>query len=1148
MQLNFISSLSQQSLVRRALAGILVAVFFMTGTGFSSHAVYGQSTAILPSLGTPVKLSSAFTPAMIRGICLHPENALQFDFILDAGDSGLKGDDLKKESEKLVRYFLASLTLPEDDLWVNLSPYEKDRIVPDALGATEMGRDMLAQDYLLKQITASLSDPDSTLGKDFWAKVYQKAWDQYGKTDIPVDTFNKVWIMPDKSEVYVKAGKAFVISSRLKVMLDADYLAAEKNKNASAPGQDTASEISRNIVREIFIPALEKEVNEGRNFAPLRQIHQALILAYWYKTSLKNSVLGQVYADQNKVKGIDLSNPQITQAIYDQYVASFKQGVFNLIREEYDPYSKASLPRKYFSGGAIGKVAGTVDFTERDFAGVPSLSYKVDVTLNEPPVFDASMTGNVLLDLRQKKAGKDYYGMDIGAIFRKFFTSALNLIAQEYSEADLTNASSKKSMFQKELKVIVIDDLRLQLRGTYMEALAVSLPGFDRKSPWQYTRSIDEAIFYFMNRVDVSPGTVFPSINKYIAKVNTKGYFQQLLDWRRTDYVFIDRIDFENMQGMKKSGLVWKDFFEKIEKVSNSRERGDLPEWLSNKIHPAVRGAALNGEFKKIIDRLPAKLKKKHMFSSMEQSLDNLLKRYGAGATPDLKKWGSLPGQVYQAMQIAEGSKDESLTHENSSYTTVQDIFDLSWAAGNRKGITTSTWKFGGVSSDSEEYWMSKLNDELLHHETGASQLEILRSFLREITSPLSMDQQSILLAAVDYFKKTKFYELRVDDVYFLPKSHPFFKNNISIFNAEGTQGQHLYIYDKIKKTGAHFFFVFFDKDTSFENTFFCWLHELIHGIVEQANLNKKSNVKETKRLKGSDGNRSLYRIIDEGFTVMQTIEFAVEMFNNSKDASIIGFKQRLIEGYNSREGVQQSTDTRQVVEYFVRNDISSNYFRFLGIVRLMHDLYGDAMVNDFILNNDYYPVLDQWGDRGKYLASISSMFQEGDFGINEDYMKKHFIFELIESVLRNPHFDQLDFFIGMLNVLTKEEFGRSHASMFNPDREWGIFKDNFSGSVREYALLPLEQRELVRREVMKKLREIAPHDDAGIARHEGGIDFKGKNMSVTLSGTDIEFKLPEDMTFAALTHAPGFVPEVVDISPVSDLRSLLGLTAVARK
>ncbi len=66
---------------------------------------------------------------------------------------------------------MTSLTVPEGDLWVNLSPYEPDRIVPQALGQTEMGRDLLAQDYLLKQITASLMNPEGESGKKFWERI-----------------------------------------------------------------------------------------------------------------------------------------------------------------------------------------------------------------------------------------------------------------------------------------------------------------------------------------------------------------------------------------------------------------------------------------------------------------------------------------------------------------------------------------------------------------------------------------------------------------------------------------------------------------------------------------------------------------------------------------------------------------------------------------------------------------------------------------------------------------------------------------------------------------------------------------------------------------------------------------------------------------
>ena len=81
--------------------------------------------------------------------------------------------DRKEEFNKIIKYFLVSLAMPNKDMWVNLSPYESKRIIPEVFGQTEMGRDLLAQDYILKQFTASLIYPEEGLGKKFWSKVYQ---------------------------------------------------------------------------------------------------------------------------------------------------------------------------------------------------------------------------------------------------------------------------------------------------------------------------------------------------------------------------------------------------------------------------------------------------------------------------------------------------------------------------------------------------------------------------------------------------------------------------------------------------------------------------------------------------------------------------------------------------------------------------------------------------------------------------------------------------------------------------------------------------------------------------------------------------------------------------------------------------------------
>src|SRR5271170_4496556 len=165
---------------QRFISSLIAASFFLTAV--APYPAHADTLLGLPAPGTMVDLSPVYVPVIVKGLRVHPENPILFDFIVDTGNSGLSANDpqLKTESEKLIKYFLASLTIPEDDLWVNLSPYEKNRIIPDQLGQTEMGRDMLAEDYILKQLTASLIYPEKDLGKEFWSRVYAKAQAQFG--------------------------------------------------------------------------------------------------------------------------------------------------------------------------------------------------------------------------------------------------------------------------------------------------------------------------------------------------------------------------------------------------------------------------------------------------------------------------------------------------------------------------------------------------------------------------------------------------------------------------------------------------------------------------------------------------------------------------------------------------------------------------------------------------------------------------------------------------------------------------------------------------------------------------------------------------------------------------------------------------------
>ena len=371
----------------------IVVSFFLTTLGPYPQA-HADSVLGLPAPGTMVSVSASFQPALIKGLTVHKDNPFLFDFIVDPGQSKYSKEVLKDESLRMIKYFFAALTIPDKDVWVNLSPYEKDRIIPVSLGVTAMGRDLLAQDYLLKQLTASLIYPQKALGKTFWNRVYREAKEKYGTTQIPVNTFNKVWIVPQKAGVYEHGQTAFIVNGHLKVMLEEDYLSLQKHTAVQAPQGNNPHAVASQIIRAIILPEIEKEINEGKNFATLRQIFYAQVLAVWFKRNLKQTLLNRVYANKSTVKGIDQNDAATNEAIYHQYLAAYKKGVFNFIKEDIDPVTQETLPRKYFSGGFGDLASLSIEPAQFSPTDIASTANDVDFAVLAARPKDAAALAN----------------------------------------------------------------------------------------------------------------------------------------------------------------------------------------------------------------------------------------------------------------------------------------------------------------------------------------------------------------------------------------------------------------------------------------------------------------------------------------------------------------------------------------------------------------------------------------------------------------------------------------------------------------------------------------------------------------------------------------------------------------------------------
>src|SRR5271167_4253766 len=116
--------------LKRFVSPVVTFCFITLFIFQSSLPIYASQGNLLnlPEPGKMISLSSKFVPAYVKGISIYPDDPFKFDFIIDTGDMKLNDQQFKEESNKLIKYFMAALTVPEKEDWVNLSPYEKDRI------------------------------------------------------------------------------------------------------------------------------------------------------------------------------------------------------------------------------------------------------------------------------------------------------------------------------------------------------------------------------------------------------------------------------------------------------------------------------------------------------------------------------------------------------------------------------------------------------------------------------------------------------------------------------------------------------------------------------------------------------------------------------------------------------------------------------------------------------------------------------------------------------------------------------------------------------------------------------------------------------------------------------------------------------------
>jgi len=334
---------------------VLCLVLMFQQSGFAQIAgqldISGYLTVLRNSF-----IQDKFRPLHLRYLSYDNLNN-SFKLLLDKGDlKDIKAPQIQETTQKLLEYFFVGVSLPNSSFWVNLRPDSPNNIIDPYLAQTDAGKILLEADLQLKKDTAKFTSPENPKGKEYWDKLYKKAGELFGYDNITIPTLTRPWIVPDEIIIREANDNAYIYKATLKVQLEQDHLKDSAVYNFDDPRLKELNEYSSQLIRELIIPELTREINTSKRYATLRQVYYSLILAQWFKQKFYGK--GGFYSwliDRKDMNGLISKGYWSKDAYFKEYQKSFKDGEYNIKEPVYTPYGQTI--RSYFSGGvALQKI------------------------------------------------------------------------------------------------------------------------------------------------------------------------------------------------------------------------------------------------------------------------------------------------------------------------------------------------------------------------------------------------------------------------------------------------------------------------------------------------------------------------------------------------------------------------------------------------------------------------------------------------------------------------------------------------------------------------------------------------------------------------------------------------------------------------
>ncbi len=296
----------------------------------------------------------------VRG---DPSGEKDFNFVLKAkrANKDEKAVDLENATALSAKAFLTGLAVHNSKLWVNLNPWEPDRIVDEDLSHTDVGRIMLEADLQMKKDFCRYEDPcNSTTGVQHWKILESKRFELVKRCmerypgeikdarNVLFSAVTRHWIIPDALNAYGDGKEIYIDDATLTIRSDpvsehaeyrivnqdARYISRECQEYLNQSSKEY-SRYAMEVEEKNILPLVVQNINKNDRYSDLRQIYVSLGLAQYYKDHRKpdTNLFSDIIRSHNLtgVMVVTSWNPEI---IWNSYVQSFSGGEYKCWQNE----------------------------------------------------------------------------------------------------------------------------------------------------------------------------------------------------------------------------------------------------------------------------------------------------------------------------------------------------------------------------------------------------------------------------------------------------------------------------------------------------------------------------------------------------------------------------------------------------------------------------------------------------------------------------------------------------------------------------------------------------------------------------------------------------------------------------------------------